>query len=107
MLDVDLFHSSPEKLSDIFPKIGLDIHLYMSYNAYRCTPRQKEAKVRVSTTKPRMMITLDPDMLESLDRLKREIFYNQPKSKMIQYLIREGIRATNDALEAQDMTAQH
>jgi len=54
-----------------------------------------------------MMITLDPDMLESLDRLKREIFYNQPKSKMIQYLIREGIRATNDALEAQDMTAQH
>lgn len=59
------------------------------------------------TTKPRMMITLDPDMLGSLDRLKKEMFYDQTKTKMIQYLIREGIRATIDALEAQDVTAQH
>jgi hypothetical protein len=35
------------------------------------------------------------------------MFYDQPKSRMIQYLIREGIRATIDALEAQDVTAQH
>ena len=61
----------------------------------------------MSTTKPRMMITLDPDMLESLDRLKKEMFYDQTKTKMIQYLIWQGIRAIIDALEAQDVTAQH
>lgn len=59
------------------------------------------------TTKPRMMITLDPDMLGSLDRLKKEMFYDQTKTKMIQYLIWQGIRATIDALEAQDVTDQH
>ena len=74
----------------------------MRTGAHRDERRQKRV-----TTKPRMMITLDPDMLGSLDRLKKEMFYDQTKTKMIQYLIWQGIRATIDALEAQDVTAQH
>lgn len=43
----------------------------------------------------RTTLTIPDDILGELDNLKKNKFYNDPKSKMFQYLIRLGLEMEN------------
>ena len=47
----------------------------------------------MSTSKSRLLVVIEPEMEKPLDRLKKDIFYNQSKAAMIRHLLAEGIKA--------------
>lgn len=54
--------------------------------------RSKESKT--------FLITLQPEWLESLDRLKQEQFYNVSKAEMMRYVISKGLEAIKASKQA-------
>ncbi len=45
------------------------------------------------TQKPRVVVTLEPEMMRKLNDLKREVFYAQPMSAVIRYIMERGLTA--------------
>lgn len=43
--------------------------------------------------KDRMMVTLEPEWKDELDRLKKEVFYDKPKSAMVRHIMAKGLKA--------------
>lgn len=55
----------------------------------------------VATDNQRILVTMQPEWVEKLDELKRTVFYNDPKSAMVRYIMERGMQA----IEAENSTS--
>lgn len=61
----------------------------------------------MATDMKRLMVSLSPELVPELDKLKKEQFYDASQAEMIRFLIRRGLETVEETEKAVSKTADN